>query len=280
MPSYDKNIDKHDMQAVIDAARVGVVHEAGPNVFVVHNDMKLVDLESRNASPSRSKGTVSVHTPEALIATLDEMGAGPNGGAGIFIDRDPSAPAIVAILNYDQEGVAGWRDHRVVLEFRSTPAWKRWKAMDGKFMTQAEFAEFIEDNASEVFTPTGSELLELVSKLEVTNKAEFKSSVNLTTGEVEFAYADNQNAKVGNGKLVIPKHFMLGLAPFIGSSQYSVKANFRYRLREGVLTMGFKLMNVDKVVEDVTNDLMGKITAGTPVPIYEGTAPASRTRDA
>ncbi|MBW4968520.1 YfdQ family protein, partial [Pseudoalteromonas sp. CR1] len=85
--------------------------------------------------------------------------------------------------------------------------WKIWTASDGKFMTQADFAQFIEDHVHELASPlpngqdetlwrdlfkttiaSPSDMVDLARGLDIKVGAAVKNRVRLATGETSFQF--------------------------------------------------------------------------------------------
>ena len=275
-------MEPNNMQAVIDAAREGqppvVLHETAgrTTVFVAHGksgdgEFHEIDKEPGALVPSRKRGVITVFDSASLSMVLaDNKDA---GCASVYIDRNPQKPAVVAVLNGNGKGGAGWGDFRVQLEFRPTPQWAKWTGIDGKMMSQAAFAEFIEDNMADISDPAGARMLEIATHLEATRTVNFKSAIRLSNGNIQFHNNEDTEAKVAAGKIDVPEIITLGLAPLQGLPLYSVPARFRYRITEGKLTLGVKLQRIEDLMTSVLNDVVSKIERGSDVFLIEGRAP-------
>jgi len=261
-----------DFQAVIDAARQGVPPiPVSPGALLHVQDGSTVSLESYLQAPVRKRGIVNVFDAASFNQVLRDNSDA--GNAVVYIDRDVNAPRIEAVLNDCGKAGPGWRDFRAVLSFRPTSQWLKWKAIDGKLLAQADFAEFIEDNLVDVAEPVGGALLEIVTYLEATRTVDFKSAIRLSSGAIQFHNSESIDAKVSTGKVEVPEMFTLGIAPFLGSAPYSIPARFRYRLKEGKLVMGLKLQRVEDLMQKLIEDVVSQIDAGTDAAIVEGKAP-------
>lgn len=128
-------------------------------------------------------------------------------------------------------------------------------------MTQADFAEFIEDNAKDIVNPSSAEVLEIAQSLQVKRGVEFESGTRLADGNVQFGYRENTTATAGNvGQLSIPEKITLALRPFKNGEQYAVNAIFRYRLQGSQLTLGYKLQDPEKVIEDAFESVAKEVS--------------------
>ena len=254
-------MDYDNVQAIIDAARLGAEPKkldtvGGIQHYAVPHAAQLVtvNLETGLQAPLRSRGTVQVFDAvsfsEILKANIEA------GDATIYINRDANAPAIVAVLNGNGENGPGWGDFRVEIQFRFTPQWKRWLAIDGRMMSQTAFAEFIEDNMSDVVTPPGAEMLEIAQYLSATRSVDFKSAIRLSSGQIQFQNLESIDAKVGAGQVAIPETITLGIAPVFGLPPFRVEARFRYRIQDGKLQLGIKLQRIEDIMETVVNDMV------------------------
>jgi len=253
-----------DMAAVIQTAQtaIGFMPMEVPNAVYLPKaaEGRIEDLQRFLPTPRRKAGTITVFDAASFNAMVAEnTDAGP---ATVYVDRDVNSPAIIAVLNdHGLEAGPGWRDFRVQIEFRQTPQWKKWRAMDGKMVGQAEFAEFIEDNIADIAEPVGAEMLEIVTYLQATRTTDFKSGVRLSNGNVQFVNIENTEARVGAGRVEVPEQFKLAITPFQGLPLFAVPAKFRYRLNDGKLTMGLKLERIENLMNQVLNETVSQITS-------------------
>jgi uncharacterized protein YfdQ (DUF2303 family) len=273
-----------DTQAVITAARQGakaqLIATVGskqwwlvPGIAAYASRIEAVETEKAAETPARKRGSVTVFDAASFSQVLDANG--DVGDATIYVDRDPGSPSIVAVLNGHGIEGPGWGDFRVQIEFRETPQWAKWKAINGKMLAQADFAEFIEENAEDITTPSGAEMLEIATYLDATRTVNFRSGIRLPSGQIQFQNMESIEAKVSAGQFAIPETFELGIAPFLGVPIYKVPVRFRYRLQDGKLTLGVKLQRVESMMVDILNDVVGAIERSAEVPLLEGLPPAA-----
>lgn len=276
-------MDVDNMTAVIEAAHAGAVPtkltEVGaktwwliPGVGGSPSRVEAIDAETAEGAPARKRGRVVVFDAPSFNRILaDNEGA---GDISIYIDRNPEKPAVVAVLNGNGKTGPGWADFRVSIEFRQTPQWAKWKAIDGKMMPQVQFAEFIEDNLEDISVPNGATMLEIATYLEATRTVNFRSGIRLPSGQIQFQNMENIEAKVSAAQIEVPETFTLGIAPIFGLPAYQVPARFRYRLQDGKLTLGIKLQRIETMMIDIINDVVSHLeTSGATV--LDGLPPAA-----
>jgi uncharacterized protein YfdQ (DUF2303 family) len=267
--------DKNDMQAVIDAAREGVAPlTVDPSVspLMVLRDGTTLSLEPYLPAPQRKRGEVVVFDPASFNQVVRD-----NAGAGnptIYLDRNPDAPSVVAVLNGHGPNGPGWGDFRVRISFRPTPQWAKWKGISGKLLPQTDFAEFIEDNEADIEVPSGAQMLEIATAFQATRTTAFRRAVRLSSGQVQFENVENIEAKVGIGMIEVPETLTLRLAPLQGSPLFAVPATFRYRLEDGKLRLGIKLERVEDLMNRVLEDVIAKIERGANISVIDGVPPS------
>jgi uncharacterized protein YfdQ (DUF2303 family) len=269
----------NDLQAVIDAARQGAgvqTLDATAGVVFLPSAGEgaglLMDLEKYQAKPRRKRGKIVVFDSASMnMAIKDNSDA---GNIGIYFDRNPNAPSVVAVLNDNGKDGAGWGDLRVTIQFRPTPQWEKWRKLDGHLLPQVDFAEFIEENLEDIADPAGALMLEIASHLQLIRSVNFRSKVALQSGAFAFTHDQDDKASVGAGQIEVPQTFTLGIAPIFGVAPYRVPARFRYRVVEGKLKLGFKLQRVETMMEKIIADVVQKIEIGANVSVMDGLPPA------
>ena len=254
-------------QAIVTAARKGMKPEPiGSDLFVIPHgpagQAMIVDTEGAHQAPRRPSGTTTVYGAAAfnqLVKDAVRDGARPY----IYIDRDVDRPQIVAVLNGHDGLKPGWGDYRVQIVLRPTAQWVKWNLLSGKLLPQEAFAEFVEENRDDIADPPGATMLEIVTYLEATKSASFKSGLRLQSGSIQLENIENTEARVGSGRIEVPETFHLGIQPFVGGARYQVPARFRFRIDGGKLRLGFLLQRREDLVGSVINDLVAAIDRGT-----------------
>ncbi len=92
-------------------------------------------------------------------------------------------------------------------------------------MSQEDFALHIEAGLQEIEQPDAADLLEIAQSFHATTGAAFRSAIRLASGEQQFTYEENIEAKAGrSGQLAVPTTFILLVAPFVGEQERQVVA--------------------------------------------------------
>lgn len=232
--------------------------------------------DERAERPREVKRNVTVLDVESFLDYLTRYGTDPAIGAtvdnivssgSLEVWADIDARKITAII----DGIDGWRKHTATLALKHSREWGEWTAIDGKLLKQVEFAQFIEDHLSTIATPDGGTLLDICQTLEAHTGVQFKMQNILSNGQRQFRWEETVEARAGQkGDLSIPGELTLVLRPFQGSDPIAITARFRYQIRDGSLSLGIKLAEPDKAIEDAFAGIVTQAQDGLPVRVNNG----------
>ncbi len=234
-----------------------------------------IDIEDKLERPLYKTGRVAFREADSLVEYVGRHSV----EATTTLWSDVNAGTVIAVLNDharaddEQVGAPNWGNHRATLRLEETEDWQRWLKHDGRMLDQASFAEHLEDGADAIREPDAATMLEIAQSFHAKTGVNFRSATRLQDGQVQFQYEETTAAKAGHrGDLQIPTEFILGLIPFEGGAKvYAVTARFRYRLVNGALTLGYKLVRPDKVRKAAFVDITTAIADGTGFPVLAGT---------
>lgn len=220
--------------------------------------------------PQRKQGTVTVANVGSFAWYWDKH-AGPQSEAYADLDRGTFTGVINAHGGPADD--TGWQDHRIILQLQQSLPWKTWLRFDRAYLSQQDFAEHIEDNARDVTGTkvTAADLLEIAQSFQANTKVKFSSGKRLATGETQFTYTEDIEAKAGNrGEIVIPSQFELAIRPYEDCAPKPVRARFRYRLADGQLRLGYFLDDPARIARDACDEIAGKLAAECGVTVMHG----------
>ena len=284
---YDTDIeDAAAIQAVADLANKAAAiepFEISPGIIYATRNPATGQVttfdtyayEQRAATPPSIIRAGQVVAADSFLAYLDEWAA----SQAVVTDDDNQQPiglelwadltrfSIQAII----DGHGGWGRHRLTLAMRTTPEWDEWTAFAGQLHKQAEFAEFIEDHLSQVADPPGADLMAICQTLRGKVNVAWESSELIASGQRQLTYRETIDAKAGEkGNLAIPEILTLGLRPFEGSELYQVKARFRYRITDGGVALGVKLIETRLIQETAFGVTVAQVEAAGRGPVLMG----------
>lgn len=244
-------------------------HPGGGKVMLVPVGFDVKTLENPDATPVVTRRKPTFFDTGSFIDYVNEYKI--ESQTRIFIA--PNELKALAVIDYDKADEAAHGVHRASLQLSYSPQWSAWRAAEAHTkrtgFNQEEFAEFLEENNVEITKPTAAELIELVTKMQVTRTVSFKRSVNLHDGRVQFTY----NNEDGGGSVEFPRRIELGIPVYRGGEYYKVEIIVRYRLQDGGgLRFGLIMHRADAILDDAIKGDIEAIKQKTGVPVYLGTA--------
>lgn len=244
-------------------------HPGGGKVMLVPAGFEVETLEDPNADPVITRRNPIFFDTESFIEYVNEYKR--ESQTRIFIA--PEELKALAVIDYDKASEAAHGVHRASLQLSYSPQWSAWRAAEAHTkrtgFNQEEFAEFLEENNVEVTKPTAAELIELVTKMQITRTVSFKRTTNLHDGRVQFTY----NNEDGGGSVEFPQRIELGIPVYRGGEYYKVEIIVRYRLQDGGgLRFGLIIHRADAILDDAIKGDIAAIKEKTGVPVYLGRA--------
>lgn len=302
---------KSDTQAALDFVGKNLSYQVlqpDPNsrmrVILVPNGMTMEDItaeiDALKDGPQRLSGNVRLNTLSSFTAWVNRTKT-PDSAIYADITRDP--PSIVAVIDHPGPHPAAenwkgatWAKYRGSMALKLSEPWKAWAKADGNYVSQAAFAEFIEDRYGELLYPPDTmdaellsalrsvgaksfadpmEMREVSKGLEVNEGRTLKSKINLSTGEQQLTF---ESKLVGaNGEdvsVLIPQAFLIALPVFEGTDAFRVPVRLRVKaVNQSVLFAPF-IHRPDLVLEAAKKDALAAIGEACPgVQVFEGLYP-------
>lgn len=189
-----------------------------------------MDLEAWFPAPRRNHGTTRAHTPMSLVDFVKRV-AVPE--FDLYADIDNLS--VIAVLNPARADQTAWQDHRGLLVFRPHPSWQRWCAIDGKLLTQEQFAVHVQECAGDIAEPPALDLLEVAETLTLNVGAKVSSAVRLRDGKRHLIFDESITATAGHDLEVdVPERLVLRVPIFQGCDPEEITVRLMYRQRDGV----------------------------------------------
>lgn len=244
-------------------------------------------LDEYRDEPERKSGTATMLRIESFIAHVNRH---KNGDSALFAWDKGDKVSLRCVFDYHAlDGQPRFGVHRSAYEFPFSDEWLAWTGANGKVMSQAEFAEFIEARVVDMLDPsvagnsqkklaetigcwfaTPARMLELSRGLVVHVNGRVRQQVSLGSGETQFNFATEHTDEKG-APLKVPGALLLGIPVFRGGAPYQVAARLRYRAKESV-SWFFELHGHDKVREHAFGEACERATKETGLPLFFGSA--------
>jgi hypothetical protein len=268
-------------------------------------------LDEYRARPEARRGTATLQSLDSFINwTLRHKG----DETVIFANNNAEAPSLTAIIDYHQKGaqvpahfhheqhesdtgIPGWCRHRGLYLLALSKPWQAWAAVEGRSLTLAEMAAFLEDHITDVIQPPAlspsetmleadaklldlvrvlggslagpSKLLELSRGISVHENAKVKNVANLSTGEVQMVFETEHTS--GNGEpLRIPNMFLIAIPVFEMGAAYRMPVRLRYRRAGNEIKWIFLRHRPELYFDDAFGDVVTAARERCEVPLFLG----------
>lgn len=243
-PVCEKNWATNALDAAIEAARLadpvieaphGVRHVALPAGFTLH------DISDRFAPPPWIQQRLTVDDRASLTGYANRF-----SDARSILIADYDQGSIKAALDWHGDNLEGELKaqpgrHSCTLHLRASEEFSRWDKAQGKMMSQADFAAFLEENASDVVSPEPAVLIEISRDLEAVQDVTFKSSTRLESGDRAFVYETETRTR---GTVAVPREFTLCIPLYNGEAAVEIRCALRFKVESGGLSLGFEWRRV------------------------------------
>lgn len=267
-------MDSEAVQTVLRAVneRPEVVVRNGMGAFAfVPAGYSVTPLKSYQLEPDRVTQAVTLLTADDFIAYWKRF---KSDSSVIF--GDERSATYRAILDYHAaDGTAKWCSHSATYACPKSKEWEIWSGSNGKRMTQAAFAEFIEDNYPDIVKPSHAEMIQVSTSLQAKKSVNFSQATRLDNGQSQLMYHEEVKGTVESkgGSMKVPDEFSLKLAVFLGGQAYQLDARLRYRIDDGKLLIWYDLHRPHKVIEVATQAVTASIRKGIGTdPMFLGAA--------
>lgn len=291
------------------------------SVLVVPNGMKVFDplawLDARRPVPVRAKGTSAHTTLESLVAHVARNKRAHTTVA--WLAQTGASAELSVVYNYNdpltdnapglpEKRDAGWCDHRAVYAFPLSEPWAAWRAVDGKPMTQADFAAFLEARAAELagVDTAGPLAMEVARALfdadaeddAVTNdqaasviaspKRMLKMGRRMSLcveerakeerdrhGNVSIVYVKNVTEENPDGSKVDefkrPSMFLIRVPVYHGGTEYVLPVRLETKVAGGRAQWTVRLHRPDLALTRAQDDIAASFAANTGLQVFRGT---------
>lgn len=191
-----------------------------------------------------------------------------NANSRIFADS--VMQTILAALDYHHaDNTPQYCAHNAIYSLPHSEQWLAWARIDGQEVPQALFAEFIEENALDIYEPASATVLEIAKSLSIKSTVEFDSAVNIANGTTQLRWSEKQDGK-GRGDIEVPQKIKFGLPVFQGGDLVEVWAFLRTRIKDGRLSFIVKMHRSKLVQQEEFSRVVDLIGESTGIQPYFG----------
>lgn len=242
--------------------------ELSPGVFLTSRETKVEDLRKWKAehrkltedAPVNRQERIKIHTKESFVDAVNKYGT-PNA----VTYADSRENKITAIFDHD-----GFHNFKAEIAFLLSAKLKKWSRMTD-YMSQVEFAEFLDDNLEDIYSgengeyPTASQIQEMATGIQVTENTETTGKINLSNGAANISYVGEVQSSVE-----IPTHIQIAIPLFENGDKYTLQMRLRYRSTGGGIKFKLLFTNLDRSLEEHFEEILQFILEKTDVTAFRG----------
>jgi uncharacterized protein YfdQ (DUF2303 family) len=237
---------------------VGVTDQKGLEV-------RTIDEEELQFIPRRPQGERTVTDLESFLSELARRPLTESGTLWGNAERG----VVNATYNDHTSNQPGWRDDILTLQLVKDEDWVKWHNISGKYYSQSEFGDLVEDLLHTVTSPDQADLLETIDTIRASTKGEFENTISRADGAQTVTYNTEVTSTAGRTRqLEVPQTITLSLRPWEGhDTLYDVVAYFRLRIVGNALSLAVKLKPTRQIVRNAWADVTTTITSEVDKPV-------------
>jgi uncharacterized protein YfdQ (DUF2303 family) len=161
--------------------------------------------------------------------------------------------------------------HKPSFVLTMSEEWKLWIGKNDQLITQADFAEFLEDNRADIVKPDSATLLEIAKELHAHSDVNFASKINTANGAAVLQFEETIKTTVSTGRIEMPETFTIKIPVFFGEAPVEITARLRFRITEGKLKFQYKLYRPAEVKQKAFDVARAEIARATTLEVLLGT---------
>lgn len=244
-----------------------------------------VDLEHLLPAPRATKAHAKLAGPADFLAYVKRH---KKPQTLVWCDFNPQSFRLkfTAVIDEHAADGPGWRRHTAELDPLFSAEWKVWKdTWDRKSMAQTPFAEFLQENGTDIASteasaaagyPTALQMLKMATEFVMNEERSLKSSVRLQSGGVRLTYVADPDKGTTEDMAMFEK-FQIGIPVFHGGGAWAIDARLKYRNNSGKLSFHYELVRPDRVHQAAAEALIQQVRDGLgDVPMIFGACTGAR----
>ncbi|WP_195173505.1 DUF2303 family protein [Mycobacteroides abscessus] len=236
-------------------------------------EARVIDVrhEAPAAFPPRSPQTRTVTDTASF---LHEVVRRPllQGLSTVWGNRDKGQVSVIYNeLTADATAEYTRRHDVLTLQFVADPDWATlFNAADGRFHTQLDFGDLIEQAGHLITSHQAADVMEIVDSIRASSKGSFESGIKRATSSVNLTYSEEVSAKAGTAtrQLEVPREITLSARPFEDYPIIEIRCWLRLNISQGQLGLGLFPQPYQHLVRDAWTHVTGELSEALGVPVY------------
>jgi len=300
-------VSEQNTQAAIDAGiKIGSMSAfiqrgaEGVPFAMVHKDATLQVFsglqqfeDARAERPRALSGMAQILTEQSMIDHIlrfkdshSVLFATASGVTAVYDYHEPMAQVISDGTVTEQpqdalpqlrtrDALARWQRHRAEYTPKLSREWDKWVCGAGRAMSQAEFADFLDENDQDVAgptdtrsVPTQADLMTLGHTLKVTSEDVVEATIDRTTGNYHMVAKQDMRP---TGECKIWKEFDILIPIFDGGEKIRICCKFRLQKAGGQLKFGWAVPTAARMLREEYYAMAVRVGTKAVIPVIFGT---------
>lgn len=242
----------------------------------------LRDLERYDTGPTQVRSCPEAHNAVSFIHYMNSFavdgtvvyasfkdGVSLKGGSSL-----KGGAVFNGIIDHYQKDETAWGNHRIHFRPEYSSVFKAWHSLHNEWITQREFAEFLDDHAEDVFQPDDkpdapdpADMMELAQRFSAIKSVDFQSVNILSNGERQITYAEkvSESGTGGaGGSVKAPKTILIRAAVFDGQDPLIIGVKFAFDVVDANLRFRIRIHRLEQLIEGCFDELCQEIADGLP----------------
>jgi uncharacterized protein YfdQ (DUF2303 family) len=253
------------------------VSDVAAPAIVIGASQKVENLEKLLAAPLRINETRRF---DDLRGFVEYANTYKQDGSSAFASRE----RIQVVFDYHGPASPHWCSHAIEFFYKRSTRWQLWEKHNNVWMSQEDFADFLDSGLEEITYPVQADVLELVKNFRSTVNAEAHSQIG--PDGTHFSYQQTVRGSAKKTDITIPEFLTIRVSPFNGLEvlnallkdemekipTYAFRAKFSFRMQKDEAKPDFKLqlLNFDQAIDETLESVRTAIKALTGIQTYIG----------
>lgn len=256
---------------------------ANQGLLITGSAKQVIDLEKYRENPSSITGNLNFDDLRGFVEYVNDF---KGDHTVIFAKKE----RITAVFDHSKKDSPKWGRHTATYEIKPSSRWSIWARAHNVWMTQKDFAEFLDTGLNEIVNPAHSTILSMVKNFRATVNHEVDSEDS--AGGTSFTYrkVTKGGGNIKTENVEIPDFLKVQLQPFenlsvinpkiedeskkIPAYELTAKINWRVQgdISEGSQTIQFKIqiLNIEKAIDETLEMIRGAMSILTGSKTYIG----------
>lgn len=253
--------------------------EHNPEVILAAANARVIDLEEFANAPKRIRTDEQFSDLRGFIDYVNDF---KKDNTVCFA----SATGIKTYFDYHGKNDPRWNEHLAQFHIVKSARWKIWENAHNVWMSQKQFADFLDSGLNEIIKPSQSEILNLVKNFRATTSYELDSEATPGGGENLTYRKNTKSGTTLKSEVVLPEYITLALEPFenisvinsrlpldlqIPAYQLQAKISWMHQVNgDDTHQVCFKvqILNVENVVNETMETVKNAVVELTNIKVY------------